>query len=219
MKVKVKAARIECASFDLAGLVSISFGKDIFIRSVTIVKGKDGALFVSFPSMKMGDSYKEICNPINKEFRQKLTDAIMESYHKGEAVEFDDGKGAELTISAYPCAGNGKKVGEAKMYINNNFVVSNISIFEMSNGTLYPAMPSFKTLDFKPNGQPVYEEFCSVRKGIANILRQVIVDEYTKSRKAYETERFSIKGKLKESKEKQTPSKKTDGVKKETIIK
>ena len=202
MKIKVKAAKIECASFDLAGLVSISFGKDIFIRSVTIVKGKEGALFVSFPSMKVGDSYKEICNPINKEFRQKLTEAIMESYHKGEAVEFDDGKDAELTVSAYPCAGYGKKVGEAKMYINNNFVVSNISIYEMNNGKIYPAMPSYKTLEFKPSGQPIYEEFCSVRKGIANILRQVIVDEYTKSRKEYEAERFSIKGKLSEGKEK-----------------
>ena len=138
MKIKVKATKIAIPGSNLMGLASISFGKDIFVRSIELMKGKDDKIFVSFPSVKIGNTYKEVCNPINKEFRKKLTDAIMESYHSAQNVEFEDGKDGELVMVAYPTISNGKKVGEAKMYINDNFVISDISIYKVNSGKLYP---------------------------------------------------------------------------------
>ena len=202
MKVKVRAFAIESENVDLAGIASISFGDTFFIRSITIMKGKDGKNFVSFPSLKVGEGYKEVCNPINKEYRQKLVDAIFTSMEKKECVEFDDGHGSDITVRAYPCESDGKKVGEAKVYINNDFVISGISIYEIYNKQLYPGMPSYKTLDCKPNGSLIYEPFCSVRKGMQKTLRQIIISEYLQAKKEQNNERISIRGKLCESKDK-----------------
>lgn len=202
MKIKVKATKIAIPGSNLMGLASISFGKDIFIRSIELMKGKDDKIFVSFPSVKIGNTYKEVCNPINKEFRKKLTDAIMESYHSGENVEFEDGKSGELVMVAYPTISNGKKVGEAKMYINDNFVISDISIYKVNSGKLYPVLPSYKKREFKPSGDPMYESFCTIRKGIEEVVKKAIVNEYLATLKDEKEGRISIKGKINENKEK-----------------
>lgn len=202
MKITVKATQIKLPDSDLRGLVSVSFGKDILIRSITLRKGKDDNLFVSFPSIKCGNSYKEVCNPINKEFRQKLTDAIMESYHSKESVEFEDGKSGELVMVAYPTASDGKKVGEAKIYINDNFVISGISIFKGDSGKMYPVLPAYKKREFKESGDPIYESFCTIRKGIEAVVKKAIVNEYLATLKESQEGRISIKSKMNENKEK-----------------
>ena len=160
---------------------------------------------MSFPSVKTGKltadgkaEYKEICNPITKDFRKELTDAIEKSFQTQKPVEFDDGKEERLVISAYPTGYDSKKVGEAKLFINDNFVISGISLFEMQNKTIYPAMPSYKTSRTKENGKSVYEEFCSVRTGLSKILKEAIVNEFKEVRKEREANRFSIQGKIRE---------------------
>lgn len=39
-------------------------------------------MFVSMPSRKVGDGYKEICFPVTKDFRQQLHDAVLKEYQQ-----------------------------------------------------------------------------------------------------------------------------------------
>jgi DNA-binding cell septation regulator SpoVG len=174
------------------------------------MEGKDGALFVSMPSMKTGGKdpdgnagYKEICNPITKEFREQMNQAILASYEKGESISFDDKKDGSISVSTsvYDRA-FGKKVGDARIFINDSFVVSNISVFETTNGNLYPAMPSYKTNKKDDKGKVVYQEMCSPSKNLSTLLNKAIIDQFKERRADREANKISIKDRMVDAKEK-----------------
>lgn len=52
------------------------------IRGIKIVEGGRGGLFVSMPSRKTLDGYKEICFPVTAEFREQLHGAVLDAYHQ-----------------------------------------------------------------------------------------------------------------------------------------
>ncbi len=60
---------------------SVNVNGMIAIRGVKIIEGTNG-LFVSMPSYKSGDSFKDICFPITTECREKLTKAVLEAYEQ-----------------------------------------------------------------------------------------------------------------------------------------
>lgn len=67
---------------NLVGICNVQFSKDneFAIKDITIRKGKEDN-FMAMPSYKKKDeSYGDVCNPITKEFREELNNAIMESY-------------------------------------------------------------------------------------------------------------------------------------------
>lgn len=60
------------------------------------MESKEGNLFVSMPSYKskqIGEDgnpvYKDICNPVTKDFREKLNNAVLESYKIKAPVIFE----------------------------------------------------------------------------------------------------------------------------------
>lgn len=52
------------------------------VRGIKIVEGGKDGLFVSMPSRKTQDGYKEICFPVTAEFRNQLYGAVMDAYHQ-----------------------------------------------------------------------------------------------------------------------------------------
>lgn len=52
------------------------------IRGIKVVEGGRDGLFVSMPSRKTADGYKEICFPVTAEFRQELYGTIMNAYQQ-----------------------------------------------------------------------------------------------------------------------------------------
>lgn len=52
------------------------------IRGIKIVEGNRGGLFVSMPSRKTLDGYKEICFPVTAEFREQIHGAVLDAYHQ-----------------------------------------------------------------------------------------------------------------------------------------
>ena len=46
------------------------------------IDGCFAGLFVSMPSRKTQDGYKEICFPVTAEFRNQLYGAVMDAYHQ-----------------------------------------------------------------------------------------------------------------------------------------
>lgn len=49
------------------------------VKGIKVMEG-NGKLFISMPSRKIGDGYKEDCFPVTKEFRDQLNTAVMDSY-------------------------------------------------------------------------------------------------------------------------------------------
>lgn len=52
------------------------------VRGIKIVEGGRGGLFVSMPSRKTVDGYKEVCFPVTAEFRDQLHKAVMDAYQQ-----------------------------------------------------------------------------------------------------------------------------------------
>ena len=70
------------------GFASITFDGCFVVTGLTIIEGKNG-LFVSMPSKKVKEEYKDICFPLNKEFRQDIQDAVLKEY--GYTPDENDG--------------------------------------------------------------------------------------------------------------------------------
>jgi stage V sporulation protein G len=51
------------------------------IRNIKVMEGKNG-LFVSMPSFKVGDDYKDIAFPVTKDFREKFNAAVLDAYEQ-----------------------------------------------------------------------------------------------------------------------------------------
>lgn len=63
------------------GSASININGAFAIRGVKIIEGSNG-LFVSMPSYKAGNEYRDICFPITPECRQQLNDAVIGAYEQ-----------------------------------------------------------------------------------------------------------------------------------------
>lgn len=56
------------------------------VRGIKIVEGGKDGLFVSMPSRKTQDGYKDVCFPVTAEFRNELHHAVMDAYHQTLAM-------------------------------------------------------------------------------------------------------------------------------------
>ncbi|MDD3194149.1 MAG: SpoVG family protein [Oscillospiraceae bacterium] len=52
------------------------------VRGIKIVEGGRDGLFVSMPSRKTQDGYKEVCFPVTAEFREQLHGAVLDGYQQ-----------------------------------------------------------------------------------------------------------------------------------------
>ena len=60
---------------------SVNINGCFAVRGVKVMESSRG-LFVSMPSRKTQDGYKEICFPVTAEFRNQLYGAVMDAYHQ-----------------------------------------------------------------------------------------------------------------------------------------
>mgnify|MGYP003167923534 CR=1 FL=1 len=65
----------------IKGTASVNINGAFAIRGVKIIEGSNG-LFVSMPSYKAGNEYKDICFPITQECRKRLNDAVIGAYEQ-----------------------------------------------------------------------------------------------------------------------------------------
>ena len=68
-------------SDSIKGTASVNINGAFAIRGVKIIEGTNG-LFVSMPSYKVGNDYKDICFPITPECRKQLNDAVLGAYEQ-----------------------------------------------------------------------------------------------------------------------------------------
>lgn len=68
----------------IKGTASVNINGAFAVRGIKIIEGSNG-LFVSMPSYKAGNEYKDICFPITQECRKQLNDAVLGAYEQALA--------------------------------------------------------------------------------------------------------------------------------------
>ncbi len=187
MQITVKTSKIEDAE-NVKGLAIVSWGDAFKAQSIAIMEGKNG-LFVKMPSYKSKQPdehgnpvYKDVCNPITKEFRDQLYDAIIKSFNEGRDVTIGEEDGKKIPaygVKVIPVSNAGSTVGLARIYIEDAFVVNNVSVKKSNEGKLFASMPSFMTTKIDENGRAVYKDICfPATKEFRNELNDAIVNAY-----------------------------------------
>ena len=80
MQVDVKIHSLHASGPVLAD-ASVNLNGCFAIRGVKVVDGSNGP-FVSMPSYKGRDGYKDICFPCTKEFRQQFHQTVLDAYQQ-----------------------------------------------------------------------------------------------------------------------------------------
>jgi stage V sporulation protein G len=84
IKVDVKISSIRPEG-NVRAYASINLNDCFAIRNVKVVDSSKG-LFIAMPSYKAGNGeYKDICFPVTKEFREQLSNAVIDAYHQALA--------------------------------------------------------------------------------------------------------------------------------------
>ena len=188
MLISVKTSKLENSENGIKGLATVSFGDAFKVQSISIVEGKNGT-FISMPSYKskqLADDgspiYKDICNPITKGFRDQLYDAIMSSFNNDrESVigEADGRTSPKYGIKVTPLDNAGNKVGIARIYLEDSFVIGNVAIMKSKEGKMFASMPSYKTSQVDENGKAVYKDICyPATKEFREQLQKDVVNTY-----------------------------------------
>ena len=80
MQLEVRIHSIR-PSDSIKGTASVNINGAFAVRGIKIIEGSNG-LFVSMPSYKAGNEYKDICFPITQECRKQLHDAVIGAYEQ-----------------------------------------------------------------------------------------------------------------------------------------
>lgn len=66
----------------LKASASVTFDECFVVHGIKVVQAKNGNIFVSMPQTKVGDKYKDICHPINTDFRNYVAEEVMKAYNE-----------------------------------------------------------------------------------------------------------------------------------------
>lgn len=136
---------------------TLVFGDSFKVTNVAVLEGSKGN-FVSMPSFRTKERdehnnpvYKDVCNPITKEFREELYSDILKLYDEMEQtgkaevkMEAEEPDEPEFTVRVTLFEREGSNmVGLASIVLNDSFAVGNVSVVEGKNG-MFVAMPSYK---------------------------------------------------------------------------
>jgi len=85
----------------MKAIVSITFDNAFVVHDVKVIEGANG-LFIAMPSRRTQEGdFKDIVHPINSEFREELSRAVLEKYQAALADYMSDATHQE-TISSVP---------------------------------------------------------------------------------------------------------------------
>ncbi len=210
MRYEVNVSRLENPSGNIRGFVNVVFNHCFKVSNIAVVEGKEKNLFVSMPryATSRGDEdYKDVCNPITKEFREELYDTILNAFdslepgeHTKVNVGMDEKKEPlDFNVKVTPFEREGSNIrGLARVYLEDSFVVNNISLLEGRNG-LFVAMPSYKVKQASGNGKSEYQDICyPVTKAFREKLYDAVMDVYELERDGQEKQQASEKLEQKE---------------------
>ena len=109
--------------------------------------------------------FKDVCNPITKEFREELYNAILDGYEKdgrdgGKEEKVQVAEMPPFAVKVTPFEREGSNIkGLARIYLDDSFVINNVSVLQ-GKDNVFVAMPSYKTKQTDEQGKAVYQDVC-----------------------------------------------------------
>lgn len=117
------------------------------------MEGSDG-VFVSMPNYKVSrdgnDEFRDVCNPVTKDFYEQFTNKVLESYEAAKSGENTRTFEVSSNLPRYNISVHKMKDSDsnvlayADLSIGGSFVVKGIKIMDGSNGA-FVSMPNYKT--------------------------------------------------------------------------
>ena len=173
MKYTVKVNKVRKNKGNLRGFATVVFVESFKVTNIAILENSEGNLFVSMPRYRSSEVdeknnyiYKDICNPITREFRTELYDAILDGYknagneNREVAKETDKPEMLSFVVKVTPYEREGSNIkGLARIYLDDSFVINNVSVIRGKND-VFVAMPSYKTKQTDKEGKAVYQDIC-----------------------------------------------------------
>ncbi len=224
MKYAINVNQVKSSEGSVRGFASLVFGDAFKVTNIAILENSEkGQLFVSMPRYKSNERdennsvvYKDVCNPITKEFREELYGQILDAYE--QAKEHGAGKKSEETVempvfsvSVTPFEREGSNIrGLARIFLEDSFVINNVTILQ-GKDNLFVAMPSYKTKQTDEHGKSVYQDVCyPVTKEFREKLYTEIIAVYEREKEKQEEESQNraeekAKGSFTKAPEKDTP--------------
>lgn len=193
MEIKVKTNALKEKNGATVAICNVTFGDQIKIRNITVKEGKNGK-FVDMPSYatnKVDENgqtvYQDVFNPITKEGREKLYDAVFESLESGKEIKIPDAakkEGEDLSIRVVPLE-NGRNgvIGIGRMYLNQDYVVNNITVRENAKKEVFVSYPSYKTNEVDEQGKAIYKDFAyPSTKEAREAISKMVMDAYKEAK-------------------------------------
>ena len=208
----------------LRGFATVVFDESFKITNIAIFEnGQTGKLFVSMPRFKAAEQtedgktiYKDICNPVTKEFREELYDNILGTYEKvtkqepGVLVVDETEQGLPFSLSVSLFEREGSNVcALARIYLADCFVINNVSVFQ-GKEDVFVTMPSYKTNQKDENGKAVYQNVVfPVTKEFREKLFSEVINSYKNEKSKAEEQKYLQTGVEKAVAEKAVAEKET----------
>lgn len=197
MNYRINVFEVKNDESNVKAYANVAFGESFVVRNIAVVERKDGeGLFVDMPSYRSNEVdidgnpvYKDIANPVTKEFYQELTENILKAYEQRAEIGKEglkvgaDSAEPKFNVSVTPIdKENSHTKGLARMYIEDSFVVQNISVVEGKNG-LFVSMPAYKNSrgDYQDIAFPITKDF---REKLFNSVLDTYKQEREKPREA-----------------------------------
>lgn len=191
MKYTVKVNKVRKNEGSLRGFATIVFGESFKVTNIAILENSNGNLFVSMPRYRSSEVdeqnnhiFKDVCNPITKEFREELYNAILDGYEKdgrdgGKEEKVQVAEMPPFAVKVTPFEREGSNIkGLARIYLDDSFVINNVSVLQ-GKDNVFVAMPSYKTKQTDEQGKAIYQDVCyPVTKEFRENLYGEIIETY-----------------------------------------
>ncbi|SFQ08980.1 DNA-binding protein SpoVG, cell septation regulator [Lachnospiraceae bacterium XBB1006] len=225
MKYSIKVNEVKNPEGNIRGFASVTFGDALKVTNIAILENRErGEVFVSMPRYKSSEKdergevvYKDVCNPITKEFREELYGNILEAFGRVQesknetmVVNKDSKEMPDISVAVVSYEREGSSIkGLARVYVDKNFVVSNVSILQGKNGA-FVAMPSYKTKQVDETGKAIYQDLCyPVTKEFREKLYGEVLEKYQEEKEKSKEELKSHMEQAAENKQEWEPAQDT----------
>lgn len=199
MNYRIKINEVRNQESSIKAFASVELGGSFTITNIKVIQNREGGLFVAMPNYKTNEVternepiYQDICNPITREFRAELNQAVLRAYELRKELgrnalsigepENEGEPGFRVAVTPLENA-NGSLRGYGKIYFEDSFVVNNVRILEGRNG-LFVTMPSLR-IEQQVNGKPAYQDICfPVTREFREKLAGSILGAYSQAKEA-----------------------------------
>ena len=203
MNYTIQVNEVKNTEGNVRAFASLVFGECFKITNIAILENKEkGELFVSMPRYKSSQRnednepvYKDVCNPITKEFREELYSTILQAYENvknktgekqvkkthNDNTEGQDNAELKFSVSVLLLEREGSDIkGLARIFIEDCFVINNVSIIQ-GKENLFVAMPSYKTKEVDENNKSIYRDISyPITKEFREKLYGIILETHQK---------------------------------------